>query len=64
MQLLHAIGEILSEDDGLKAKKVYIGVKGRIAFGAIQVPPGRVKTGSVLRDSPLRDFYGPLAIGA
>ena len=58
MQLLRAIAGIVSEQGELKEKQVYIGVKGRIAFGAIQVPPARVETGSILRDSLLYDFYG------
>jgi hypothetical protein len=59
--LLHAIESILATQPQTKGKQPYIGVKGRIAFGAIRVPPDQIKTGSVLAESPLYDFYGPVA---
>ena len=61
VQLLHAIESILASQPQTKGKQPYIGVKGRIAFGAIRVPPDQIKTGSVLAASPLYDFYGPVA---
>jgi hypothetical protein len=61
VKLLHAIESILASQPQTKGKQPYIGVKGRIAFGAIRVPPDQIKTGSVLAESPLYDFYGPVA---
>ncbi len=61
VELLHAIESILATQPQTKGKQPYIGVKGRIAFGAIRVPPGQIQTGSVLAESPLYDFYGPVA---
>jgi len=61
VELLHAIDSILASQPLTKGKQPYIGVKGRIAFGAILVPPNQIKTGSVLAESPLYDFYGPVA---
>lgn len=59
VQLLQAITELLARRDDLKEKKAYIGIKGNLTFGAIQVPPNRVETGSVVLEQPLYDFYGP-----
>jgi hypothetical protein len=61
VELLHAIESILASQPQTKGKQPYIGVKGRIAFGAIRVPPDQIKTGSVLAESPLYDFYGQVA---
>ncbi len=61
VELLHAIEAILASLPQTKGKQPYIGVKGRIAFGAIRFPPDQIKTGSVLVTSPLYDFYGPVA---
>ncbi len=61
VELLHAIESILASQPQTKGKQPFIGVKGRIAFGAIRVPPDQIKTGSVLSESPLYDFYGPVA---
>jgi hypothetical protein len=61
VELLHAIESILASQSQTKGKQPYIGVKGRIAFGAIRVPPDQIKTGSVLAESPLYDFYGQVA---
>ncbi len=57
-QLLDAIGSILQENMHLGGKKVYIGIKGRFAFGAIRVSPDVEKLGSIVQESPLYDFYG------
>jgi hypothetical protein len=59
VQLLQIIANLVSERQDLKEKKVYIAIKGNLTFGAIQVPPGRVQTGSVVLTEPLYDFYGP-----
>ena len=39
----------------------YVGVKGRVAFGAIRVPPDVTKTGTVVPESMLYPFYGDAA---
>ena len=59
VKLLHNIESILASQPQTKGKQPYIGVKGRITFGAIRVPPDRIETGSVVLESPLYDFYGP-----
>jgi hypothetical protein len=56
-QLLQAITTILQLDDDLKDKRIYIGIKGKLSFGAIQVPPAKIETGSILSPSPLYEFY-------
>ena len=61
VQLLRAVESILADEPRTKGKRPYIGVKGQFAFGAIRTPPDQVKTGSVLDDAPLCDFYGPVA---
>ncbi len=48
VELLHAVESILASQPQTKGKQWYVGVKGRIAFGAIRVPPDQIKTGSVL----------------
>jgi hypothetical protein len=58
-QLLAMIEGILLAEDRLKDKKVYIGVKGRVAFGAISAPDDLTKTGAAVSERPLYDFYGP-----
>ena len=60
VELLHAIELILASQPQTKGRQPFIGVKGRIAFGAIRVPPDQIKTGSVLAETPLYDFYGRL----
>jgi hypothetical protein len=59
VKLLHNIESILASQTQTKGKQPYIGVKGRLTFGAIRVPPNRIETGSVVLESPLYDFYGP-----
>ena len=61
VELLHAIESILASQPQTRGKQPYIGVKGQVAFGAMRVPPDQIKTGSVLAESPLYDFYGPVA---
>lgn len=38
-------------------RKFYIGVKGRVALGAVRVPPDRTEIGSVVSESLLYPFY-------
>ncbi len=59
VKLLHTIESILASQPQTKGKQPFIGVKGQITFGAIRVPPDQIKTGSVVVESPLYDFYGP-----
>lgn len=56
-QLLQTVVDLLRADDQLKDKKIYIGIKGKISFGATRVPPDVVKVGSVVSTSPLYEFY-------
>lgn len=56
-ELLEAIAGILRTDEQLKGQRIFIGIKGRFAFGAIRVPPAVVETGSIVDKSKLYDFY-------
>jgi hypothetical protein len=58
-ELIQDIMDILDKQERLKGKKVYIGIKGKVAFGAVRVPPDKVEVGEVLSTSGLLDFYGP-----
>ncbi len=49
----------LSEPD---VKEIYIGIKGRVAFGAVRTPKSGTKTGTLVDDRPLLHFYGPAPI--
>lgn len=63
-QLLNLVeGILMAEDDA--NRKYYIGVKGRVAFGAVRVPPERTEIGSIVAEPLLYPFYGdPTATGA
>ena len=61
-KLLETITRALEERPQTKGRKFYIGIKGRILFGAVQAPPGRtVKTGTIVTEDPLLGFYNPPA---
>lgn len=60
-QLLDTIAEAAAEDH--PHAKLYIGVKGRISFGAIRTPLGGTQTGKVVSEEPLYDFYRPASSG-
>ena len=59
--LLRQIVDILRADDQLKEKQVFIGIKGRLTYGAVQTPPGALEIGSAVPESKLYDFYGRAA---
>lgn len=56
-QLIETIMEILQADEQSKGKRLYVGIKGRINFGAIRVPPDVVKIDGFVGESPLYEFY-------
>lgn len=58
-QLLNSIEGMLMAEDRTQGKRVYIGVKGRVSYGAIRGPDDFTKTGAVVVDRPLYEFYGP-----
>ena len=58
-QLLNLIEGMLMAEDRTQGKRVYIGVKGRVSYGAIRGPDDFTKTGAVVLEKPLYDFYGP-----
>ena len=65
--LLQKIADTLRADEQLKEKRIFIGVKGRLAYGAVQTPPNVVQLGSVIPESALHDFYdepaAPASVG-
>jgi hypothetical protein len=60
--LLQKIADLLQADEQLKEKRIFIGIKGRLTFGAIQTPPDDVQIGSVVPELPLYDFYDAPAV--
>ena len=58
-QLLDLVEGMLMAEDRTQGKRVYIGVKGRVSYGAIRAPGDFTKTGAVVVDRPLYEFYGP-----
>jgi hypothetical protein len=59
--LLRQIADTLRADEQLKGKRIFIGIKGRLTYGAIQTPPDVLQIGSVIPDEKLYDFYGDSA---
>lgn len=59
-QLLDLVEGILTAEEGA-SRKYYIGVKGRVAFGAVRVPPDRTEIGAIVSESVLYPFYGDSA---
>jgi len=55
--LLRHIADVVRDDEQLKEKQIYIGIKGRLTYGAIQTPPDDVEIASVVPESKLYDFY-------
>jgi hypothetical protein len=56
--LVRQIADILEADDQLKQKRIFIGIKGRLTFGAVQTPPGNLQIiGSAVPETKLYDFY-------
>jgi mono/diheme cytochrome c family protein len=62
--LVRQIADILRADEQLKEKRTYIGIKGRLTYGAIQTPPNVLQIGSVIPEEKLYDFYGEPAVPA
>ena len=60
-QLLDVIEEAVRGESRAAGKMIYIGVKGRVAYGAVRAPDGVTKTGTAVSERPLYDFYGPEA---
>jgi hypothetical protein len=54
--LLKKVADALQSREAAKGGSLYIGLKGRLAFGAIQTPAG-VKVGKLVVPDPLLDFY-------
>lgn len=61
VKLLAAIAEAAQDDKG---GRVFVGIRGRLAFGAIRVGAETIETGSIVDDSPLLDFYGERPVEA
>jgi hypothetical protein len=57
MALVQQIADILEADDQSKQKRIFIGIKGRLTFGAVQTPPGNLQIGSAVPRTKLYDFY-------
>ncbi|HEY3964182.1 MAG TPA: hypothetical protein VGM05_06470 [Planctomycetaceae bacterium] len=60
--LLLQIADILQADEQSKGKRIFIGIKGRLTYGAVQTPPNAVEIGSVVNESKLYDFYDDAAV--
>ena len=56
--LLKALGLALGQADASKGRQVYLGIKGRVAYGIVQTPTG-LTIDSVVSPDPLLNFYGP-----
>ena len=63
-QLLNFIEGMLWAEERAQGKKIYIGVKGSVAYGAIRGPEDFTKTGAAVNERPLYDFYGPASASA
>jgi hypothetical protein len=57
-QLLEMAADAVQAEPTLVSKPLFIGVKGRVLFGAMQYPPDVVETDSSVSETPLYDFYG------
>lgn len=57
-QLLNFIEGMLWAEERVQGKKLYIGVKGRVAYGALRGPNDFTKTGAAVSERPLYEFYG------
>lgn len=58
-QLLNFIEGMLWAEDGMIDRRIYIGVKGKVGFGAVRLPGDVTRVGAVVSESLLYDFYGP-----
>ena len=63
-QLLAFIEGMLLAEERTQGKKVYIGVKGRVAYGALRAPNDLTDTGAAVSERSLYDFYGPASAPA
>lgn len=63
-RLVRQIADTLRADEQLKEKRIFIGIKGRLSYGAIQTPPNTLKIGSVLGEEKLYEFYNDPAVPA
>ncbi len=57
-RLLDAVVETLQADKQSKGLRIYVGIKGRLLYGAVRIPPDEVKIGSFVSESMLYEFYG------
>ena len=56
-QLLNLIEGMLLAEERTAGKKVYIGVKGRVAYGALRAPGDLTRTGAAVSERFLYGFY-------
>jgi hypothetical protein len=60
-KLLDRILETVRQYPAAKGKNPYIGIKGRVLYGIVHVPPNTTKIGETAPQELLYDFYGPAA---
>jgi hypothetical protein len=60
-KLLDQILKTVGEFPAAQGKTPYVGVKGRLLYGIVHVPPGTTKIGEAAPEELLYDFYGPAA---
>lgn len=58
-ELVTVVRALAQEQWGDSVKNVYVGVKGRLMWGAVSPSKDQVRVGSVVPEEPLLDFYGP-----
>ena len=57
-RMLDALAAALEADPRTRGRRQYLGIKGRFAFGAVRVPPGRTEIAPLANRTPLLAFYG------
>jgi hypothetical protein len=58
-RILDLILETVRQFPAAQGKNAYVGIKGRVLYGIVHVPPNTTKIGETVPDELLHDFYGP-----
>lgn len=58
-RLLKSIATLVRKNESLRDQPIYIGIKGKVAYGAIMTPPEKIEVGSVVISTLLYGVYGP-----
>lgn len=62
--LLQEIRKVVRDRTASQETRLFIGIKGRLTYGAVETPPGDVRVASSISESKLFDFYGPKSTAA